>query len=86
MIKSTYNSIHPINNGNYILINSLSGAVDVVDGLVKERLDRIEQTNLQRDNQDEVELLTFSKKEGISFIALQKNNKYFLKLKMQWKK
>ncbi|MEK3790400.1 radical SAM protein [Paenibacillus sp. FSL R7-0204] len=81
MIRSTYNSVHPINKGNYILINSLSGAVDVVDSSVKERLDQIEQKNPQQDNPDEQELLSFFIKRGYVFNSLAEERQILFRVK-----
>ncbi len=38
MIASTYNSTYKLSDGNYVLINSLSGALDVINTDIKKSI------------------------------------------------
>lgn len=81
MIQSTYNFIHPVHNDSYILINSLSGAVDIVDSRTKQQLVMIEHFSIPDATPDELELMNFLKKRGYIFSDLTEERNMLFKVK-----
>ncbi|WP_019639516.1 radical SAM/SPASM domain-containing protein [Paenibacillus fonticola] len=64
MISSTYNSIHKLQEGQYFVINSLTGAIDVFGKEVKEVLDRISNNMPLDSDSDTQELVNFFLRRG----------------------
>ncbi|MET3210766.1 UNVERIFIED_CONTAM: uncharacterized protein ABIC26_003727 [Paenibacillus sp. PvR008] len=64
MISSTYNSFYKLSNGDYVLINSLSGAIDTIGVEVKQFLDRIRKGDVPSRNEDYEPLYQFLEKRG----------------------
>ncbi|AFQ11720.1 TPA: radical SAM protein [Bacillus pacificus] len=67
MIASTYNSTYKLSDGNYVLINSLSGALDVINTDIKKVLDDIKRNKKLTLYPELEELLSFLTKRGYLF-------------------
>ncbi|WP_281886806.1 radical SAM/SPASM domain-containing protein [Paenibacillus sp. YYML68] len=82
MIPSTYNSYYKLSDGNYVLVNSLSGAVDTIGPEVKSFLGRLKRGDIPSGIHVE-ELIQFLTHRGYIFKSREEEWKKLLQIKEQ---
>jgi len=64
MISSTYNSFYKLSDGNYVIVNSLSGAIDTIEPPLKSVFDRLKQGDVPQQDADFQEIVPFLYERG----------------------
>ncbi|MED1786032.1 MULTISPECIES: radical SAM/SPASM domain-containing protein [Brevibacillus] len=81
MFYSTYNSFHKLSNGSYVIVNSLSGAIDTIEADVKEVLDQIKSKTLRDSNEELDNLISYLYKRGYLFDSREQEWEKLIKLR-----